>query len=330
MMTRVRAAKVRGPGLVDVESVALRELEAGEVLVRMAVAGICGSDLHRIYDGYPDGVDEFPLPPGAPGHEGVGRVAVSRSREYSEGDSVLTVPDARWARCFAEYQIVPECFLVRARADTLPEIAILAQQLGTVIFALKRFWPEAPGKLATVIGGGPAGLLFGAMLRRRGFESVIVSDLVEERVAAAGRMNGVTGVRAGSGAVLEVTLEHSGGRGADLVVEASGRDAGREDAVQCVATGGRVGLFGLPQGRNAMALRYDILFERRPTVLVSDDTQHEMGLWSFREALDVISTAPGDWSWLVTHRFALDELGTALELARSRRDGALKVVVNCQ
>lgn len=99
----MRASYVLEPGRIAVGEFAVRAPQRdGDVLVRMARASICGSDVQSVFHGFlkPQGVGR----PGSPGHEGVGTVVETRSSLFDAGDAVLTVPSV--GGCFAQFQLV--------------------------------------------------------------------------------------------------------------------------------------------------------------------------------------------------------------------------------
>lgn len=306
---------------VDVPAPALGAAPA--VLLRTLRASICGSDAHMVFGGI--GVSGYPCPAGAPGHEAVAEVVDSTAPGFAAGDRVLAVPDPPTARAFAEYLLVPPEFLVPLPADA-PLESVLAQQLGTVVFALRRFWPGPPAGTALVLGAGSAGLFFLQLLRRAGFERVLVTDLDPDRLARAARLGAAVTARAGDAAA--VTLEATGGRGADLVVEAAGHDDARAEAIHAVAVAGRIGLFGMPERKGMAPLPFDVLFRRRPTIEVAWGAQYEPGLTSFRTALRLIADGAVDIRGLTTHVEPIERIGAALDRAAARREGALKVAID--
>lgn len=194
-------------------------VERGQVLVRTRLAAICGSDLHKVFG--ETGPEQFPCPPGYPGHEGVGEVIESRTDAHRPGDLVLTTPTGPWSAAFADYQAVAAEFVVPLPDGLELEASLMAQQLGTVIFALKRFWSGPPGETATVIGAGTAGLHFAQLLKLAGFARVIVADLCPHRLAAARRLGADATVLAPGESVVEATMDLTAGRVAELVVEAA-------------------------------------------------------------------------------------------------------------
>lgn len=321
----MRAVRLVEPGQVRVEDAAEPVRDGSTVLVRTLYASICGSDLHSIYA---DPEAEFPCPPGYPGHEAVGEVVESGSTAFAVGDQVLTVPHPREAATFAEFQVLPEPFLVGLPAGADSRGMLMAQQLGTVIFALKRMWPGSGADVATVIGAGSAGLHFTQLLKQRGFTNVIVSDLSDKRLAKAKALGADVVVAAGTDSVVEATMEVSGGTGADLVVEAAGRDVTRAQAMSAVRERGRIGLFGLPEHPGDAAVPYDVLFRRQPTIEIAYGAQLEPDLASFREAVRLIGDGRVAAADLVSHVYALDDFGRALQCARDVADGAVKVCLS--
>lgn len=321
----MRAARVTGLGQVRLEDIARPAPGDGEVLVRTIFASICGSDLHKVFGGTSD--RPFPWPPGHPGHEGVGEVVHGRSASYAPGDLVLTAPEPYEAAAFAEYQVLTEDYLVGLPADADLRAMVLAQQLGTVIFALKRMWPGPPAETAAVIGAGPAGLCFTQLLNRRGFGTVVVADLSPARLRAARDLGADVTVPAGETSVVDAVMDLTAGHGADLVIEAAGHDATRAQAMSAVRVGGRIGLYGLPERLGDAPYPFGVLFRRQPTIEVVYGAQEEPGLTSFREAVAEIH-AGNVAAGLVTHTYDLADVGEALHRANDRSDGAIKVCLS--
>ena len=91
------------------------KMKPGDALVQYEIASICGSDLHIVNMGW--NVDEWPLAPGYPGHEGVGCVIDTRSDDIAVGDRVLAVPHIWNSFGFAQYQAVDDPHLLPLPAD---------------------------------------------------------------------------------------------------------------------------------------------------------------------------------------------------------------------
>lgn len=321
----MRAAHLVAPGRVTVEDVDVPVRGDSTVLIRTRLASICGSDLHSVFG---ERTSVFPCMPGYPGHESVGEVIESRSDAFAPGDWVLAVPEPDESTAFAEYQSITDGFLVSLPPGADITAMVMAQQLGTVIFALKRMWPDPPADVATVIGAGSAGLHFTQLLKQRGFGQVIVSDLSEARLRMAKELGADMTVSGSEDSVVDATMDRTQGRGADLVIEAAGYDATRAQAIGAVRERGRVGLFGLPERSGDAVYPFQDLFDRQPSVELAHGSQHEPGLVSFREALDEIRSGRLQAAGLVTHTCDLADINHALELAHYRRDDAVKVCLS--
>jgi L-iditol 2-dehydrogenase len=291
----------------------------GQVLVRNLVSTICGSDVHVVY-GAPVGPDNRP---GYPGHESVGVVADSSDPAFAEDDLVLAVPNLSHAGGFADYQLLPSAMVIPLPPGADPAVAVLAQQLGTTIFGMKRFWCGSASGTAAVLGAGAVGLYFTRLCRLAGFDEVVVSDLHEHRLEAARAMGATVTVRAAGDAVVDAVRQRTGDRGAALVVEAAGTDLTRVQAIHCVAMEGRIGMFGMPEGAE-MTLPFELLFRRKPTVEFAWDAQAEPGHASFREGWDAISSGRVDPTPLLPRLWPLTELPDALEAARTGAPGHVK------
>lgn len=315
----MQAGRLVAPGQVVTEEVATPSATGpGQVLVRNLVSTICGSDVHLVFAA-PVGPGHRP---GYPGHESVGVVVESTSPNHAEGDLVLAVPNLAHAGGFAEYQLLPDGMVIALPPGTRPEVAVLAQQLGTTIFGMNRFW-RGPGRgAAVVLGAGAVGLYFTRLCRLAGFDEVIVSDLHGHRLEAARTMGATTTVLAEGDAVVDV-VRQSTGAGAALVVEAAGTDVTRVQAVHCVEVDGRIGMFGMPEGPD-MVIPFEVLFRRKPTVDFAYDAQAEPGHVSFREGWEALRTGRVDPAPLLPRLWPLADLPTALEAARTAAPGHVK------
>jgi L-iditol 2-dehydrogenase len=296
----------------------------GEILVRTAYASICGSDLHSVFGSPP------PQPglPGFPGHESVGEVAESRCAGFEPGDRVLTVPQFTAGRCLAEYQALPGSACIR-----LPETAplshlLMAQQLGTVIFALRGHPLDLIGQDAAVIGQGSAGAFFTFLLKRAGAARVLVSDKSPARLAYSRQLGADLAVDAGAADFRSAVLEATGGRGAGLVVEAVGSRETFPLSLDLAADGATVVWFGLPEGTGDYPFSYPDFFRRRLTAYSTFGAQGEPGLESFRHAVRLISDGAIDVAPLLSHVLPIDQVEEAFRIAHERTGNALKVSVS--
>jgi len=319
----VLAAVLTGRNQWRVDDVPVPATAAGEVLIRTGIAAICGSDLHAAAGA------TSAQPPGYPGHEAVGTVVESHSERFAPGDRVLCVPPAATSRCFAQFQVLAGTSVIPLPPLVPARELVVAQQLGTAIFAMKRFWPagDGSGRTAAVLGTGPAGLAFVTLLRRAGFGRIVVSDLSPARLAAAAELGASTVVNAAEQDVLDVVMRLTGGDGADLVIEAAGRDASRHQAMRMVAVEGRIGLFGVEEKPGLSTYPLAEVFRRRPTIEMTWGAQFEPGLTSFAEAATLVTAGGTGISGLVSHQIPLNGIENAFGLAGDPQAGVIKVAI---
>jgi L-iditol 2-dehydrogenase len=324
----VLAARLEAPNRLTCEAIAKPSLAAAAedaVLIESAITTICGSDLH--YVNADVGLAAYPCPHGYPGHETVGTVVDTTTDAFRAGDLVLGVPDGTCCAAFAELQVLPARFAIPLPGKARPDQLVLAQQLGTVLCALRRFGIERGGEVATVIGAGTAGIYFANRLKALGYETVVVSDRDPFRLERAARAGADVTAHVPIDRVAEATMDVSGGRGADVVIEAAGYDDARADAVACVRRRGFIGLFGLPERRGDAAFPMHDFFRKQAVMQATTHSQSEPGLRSFREAVGLLVTKAVPVDGLVTHAFSLADIGEAFATAENRDGGVGKVAV---
>jgi L-iditol 2-dehydrogenase len=327
----MRAVQLVAPGRLETVEVPVPELGHDEVLVRSHRGSICGSDLHIVFDGFHRGA--FPAAPGFPGHEGVGIVEESRSPGFAPGDAVLVAPVPLHARCFAEWQVVPGRSLVPLPDGADLDRLLMAQQLGTTVYAMRRFWPEtvagpAAGLTAAICGAGSAGLFFAQLTRRAGFSTVVIADKAPSRLRIAKEFGADVAVDVTERSFVEAVLEATGGLGADLVIEAVGYDETRIQCLHAVRMRGRVGYFGFPEKpAGPTTWDYNEAWAKQPSIEHNHSTQIEPGLTAFREAVDLIHTGGVDVGPFLDPVFPLEQAQEAFEAARDQQGGKVAIAL---
>jgi len=311
---------------MEFEEVPPPKAKDGDLLVRTEYAAICGSDLHIVFDGVLR--SPFPQTPGYPGHEGVGEVLESRNPDFQPGDKVLCCPHAATSATFAEIQAIPARYCIKLPACDvpLPEL-LMAQQLGTTLFALRQHPVDVVGKTVMVMGQGSAGMFFAYQLKRAGAAKVIVSDLSEARLDVGRRLGADVALKADRDNVRESVLEHTGGQGVDFLVEAVGHADSLLQSVELVRQDASMLMFGLPDTAEAVSYNFHDFFRKRLTMHSTYGTQLEPGRVSFRMALHLIATKQIDVSNLLSHVFPIEKIDEAIRMAHDRSQNALKVSV---
>jgi L-iditol 2-dehydrogenase len=326
-MTTTRAAQLVEPGRMAFVEAPVEPLREGDLRVRTRYASICGSDLHVVNYG----VDTDPSlwVPGYPGHEGVGQVVESRAAGFALGDEVLLVPPAPEARCYAEWQRVRAASAIRLDDPQAPlDQLLMAQQLGTVLFAAAQPPSDVAGRTVAVVGQGSAGLFWTWALKRAGAARLIVADRSPTRLAASAGFGSDVRVDVRTDDLTEAVLDLTGGEGADVVVEAVGSRTTLLQSIGLCRTGGRLFWFGLPDTNDVVPFDFRLFFRRKLTASSTYGAQVEPGLVSFRRALEHIRRGEIDVRPLLSHVVPVEEIDRAFRLADSCEDGVLKVSVS--
>jgi L-iditol 2-dehydrogenase len=322
----MKAARWVDLGRVECEDVPVPPVADGDILIRTAYASICGSDLHGVFFGPPE---EQPSPPGAPGHESVGEVIESRCPGFEPGDQVLTVPFAIDGRTLAEYQAIPGAACIKLPGTVPLSHLLMAQQLGTVIYALRSRPLDVTGQDVAVIGQGSAGAFFSFLLKRAGAARVMASDKSPARLAYGRHVGTDLTVDATTEDFTAAVMAATGGRGAGLVVEAVGSRETFPQSLHVAARGATLIWFGLPE--DDAAGHYPFLFRdffrKALTAHSAFGAQGEPGLESFRYAVRLIADGALDVAPLLSHMLPIEQVGEAFQMARDRSDNALKVSI---
>lgn len=318
----MRATQVVARGRVEFVEAPVPRLAPGHVLVRPLLVALCGSDVHRIY--YAED-SKYPFPVGTSGHEMVGVVeaADAPGHGFQPGDVVMALSPVETT--MAEYFLAQaEDVIVLPEGQPLEHL-LMGQQLGTVIFASKHL-PNMLDKDVAIIGQGSAGLFFDTVCRRLGARRVIALDVKEARVAAARQFGATHAVNNARDDALTAVKEITNGKLADLVIEASGEVETIRLAPRLARIGGHLHYFGIPRAQT-FEFDFDLFFRKYLTTTCLAGTAHEPGRRSVRQAIDWIAGGEVDASSLVTHRFPFERVLEGYELALTRDDGAIKVVV---
>ncbi len=313
--TPMRGGRLVEVGHMECEETTVVPPGPGDVIVRSAYASICGSDLHTVKHGVD--VPPTPCPHGFPGHEGIGTVVESHSEDLEVGDVVLTVPNSAVGTCFNEYQTLPGSYCLALPPDAGSRLReyLMAQQLGTVIWALRRNPVDVVGRTVVILGQGSAGLFFTYLMRRAGAETIITSDLSDTRLEVSRLYGADRAVKADSENLTEVVADLTAGVGADHVVEAVGRRETLVATPSLARVGGTVLWFGLPDSERPVPFDFRNFFRRKLTGWSTYGAQDEPRLASFAAAAELIRRGEIDVSPLLTDMFPVEEIDAAFALA---------------
>ncbi|WP_397569114.1 zinc-binding dehydrogenase [Schlesneria sp. T3-172] len=289
---------------------------SGQIVFQPETTCLCGSDLP-----YFNGWNEWPIALGHSLHEMIGTVVATNGKKWKTGDRVLAVPVAQQG--LAERFILDENRAISVATNVPEEQALMAQPLGTVIFALKKL-PSLLDRDVVVVGQGPMGQLFNAALRNLGARQVIGIDLVQGRLETSPQMGATATIcNANTDPVTEVK-KILGGRLPDVVIECVGHaDQQFNLCIDLCRPEGQILFFGVPPEK-INDLRWRDLFFKNISVYTSVGPDFSR---DFPSAMQWIKEGRINVAPIITHRFPLRRLQESFELFRDRKEGVLKVIV---
>ena len=347
----MRAAVFYAPGKIEVQDIPVPECGESELLLRVEMVGICGTDVKTYYQGGRSTLK----PPQIIGHEIAGTVVQvgSNVAGYSEGDHVALATEVGCGHCdwctrglykfcedggpigwrypggFAEYVAVPDLALRQGNAILMPrhipfEEAVFLEPLACCINA-QRFLRIGLGDTVVVMGAGGIGCLHAMLARLEPISKLILVNASSESRLEMARQAGVQAdvyITAAKEDPVTRVLEETGGRGADVVVVAAASPEAQEQALSMAARRARVSLFaGLPAGGRPVVCDTNVIHYREISVSGAFSSSLEDCLL----ARDLMGSRRLTLAPLITHHFPLSKIVAALEVAKA--GGALKVVI---
>jgi len=334
-----------------------------EVLVRIDATAICATDLEVISHGPPALIGgELPFNKNfTPGHEYMGTIVALGPTvdEFAVGERVAVEIHAGCGRCercrqgmytsclnygrnygeynkghrangfttdggFAQYAVNHVNTLVRVPDGLSDEVATLIVTAGTATYGLDVLGGLVAGESLVVTGAGPVGLMAVAVGKALGASPVIVTDIVDSRLAVGTRVGADEVINASTEPVVEAVRRLTRGRGVDLVFECSGAPNAVNEAIMMLKRGGRMCLGAFSNQPALVDIGY-IVTNNIYLYGIRGEGQSAV-----RRAASLIAQHKLDPSPLHTHTFAFDQLPTAVRYFREKIEGAIKVVLKPQ
>ena len=346
----MRAAVYRGKGRVVVENVPVPSIGAGEVLIRVAACGICGTDIKKIEGGFIAAPQIF-------GHEVAGTVVAVGAgvTRWKPGDRVMSFHHVPCGACFyCELRLYSQCpgykkvgltagfdpngggfaqyvrampWIVQRGMLAIPDEisfdeASFIEPVNTCVKAVKKA-RVAAGETVLVMGLGPIGLLL-MMLSKLAGAAVIGSDPMPQRRAKSVSLGADAALNPREGRLAEEIRARTEGRGADVVLVAVPIPSALMDALSLARPGGRVLLFA--QNDPQMKIEF-------PAAAIGVEEKEILGSYSAavdrqEESARLIFSRQLPVRELISHRFSLEDMDLALQLAAHPVGDSLKMVIH--
>jgi L-iditol 2-dehydrogenase len=344
----VKAAYYSAPGEIAVEEVPVPNIEADEMLLRVRSCSICGTDLRIFRHGH------FKIPPGTRrvlGHEVAGVIVKVGSlvSGFPVGMSVTVAPNIGCGVCefcrdgynnmcpnyeafgvsidggFQEYMRIPN---IAIRGGNVFQIsknltygeASLVEPLSCVYNCLRSV-KTSHQDVVLVIGAGPIGILHVMLNKIAGARKVIAADVREDRLEAIRAFGADVTINSTKEDLAQAVMRETGGRGADVVITAVSIAEVQAQAVNLLATHGRLNFFaGLGAGTLVPVDTNRIHYKGLQLLGTTGSTHSD-----YFKSLALVSEGRIKLDKLITATFALDEIRSAFDYA-ARAEG-LKAVI---
>lgn len=332
-----------GEGGIAVEERDPRDPGPGEILIKVAAAGICGTDM-QIYYWAPRMARRMQLPR-VLGHEACGYVeAIGEGVMNVEvGDYVsleshvycgtcrpcrlgkahlcteTTYPGVSFDGGFAEYVTVPSQIAWKNPADLPIEVAAMMEPFGISVHT-SLAGSGVAGRTVLVNGCGPIGLMNVASARALGATRIIACDINPLRLATAEKMGADRTVNAAEEDLQSVVRDMTTGDGVDVAIEYSGTEAGFNACFEALAKGGDFRLVGAPP--TAIPVDFTHWVVKCPEM----QNIHGRRIWdSWQVASELVSSGAVDLGPIHSHSLPIKDGPFGFELIREGK--ALKPLI---
>lgn len=345
----MKAYVLNGVGQLDLMEVNKPELRDGEVLLEVKAAGICGSDIPRIFV---NGTYHFPT---IPGHEfaGIVREVTDVKHQHLIGKRMGVFPLIPCMECepcrqkqyemcmnydylgsrrdggFAEYVAVPVRNLIELPDTISFEAAAMLEPSSVGIHALRRIDLDGV-RSATVFGIGTIGMMIAQWLRILGVEEIYLVGTNDKQRELAEKLGFERFYHTRNCDVVQEILKDTDGSGTDLVVECTGFNEVLEECLDLAKRGGKVLLVGNPHGD--MNLGRDIYWKILRKQLQLSGTWNSSFIpeededdWT--RTLDAMQQGLLQPEKQITHRLKFEELTHGLQIMKDKSEYFNKVMM---
>ncbi len=337
----MKAALVVDTEKVEIQDVPEPEIKDNEVLIKVKVAGVCGSDLHLF-----KGTHAFRKPPAVLGHEVAGDIVKvgPKVTKYKVGDRVTVLPQVgcgecefckqdlvnlclnkkvpgtpSWIGTFVEYFNAPEETVFKLEDNISYEIGSLTEPLAVAVHALARARVESRD-CVVILGTGTIGMLCVVVAREMGFKKIITTDTAPFNREMSLKQGAIVSYDPLEDDVVENVKKLTDGRGADLTLVCAGAPNILDQASACTRRRGEIGLVAM--------ITKPIPFYCYSTVF---NEQTLYGAMTY-ETCDFVKAAEMvnggvDLSAFVTQKLPLDQTQEALDILNQKKEDVIKVIV---
>ena len=339
---RALAKERPGPGIELVER-PVPQPRAGEVLLRIEAASICGTDYH-VYS-WDQWAQENFRAPRVLGHEIAGTVVDTGSdvTRVRRGDLVGVeshIIDGTCAQCrrgdehlcrnlkvvgfdvdggYAEYMVIPEANAIESNGLD-PAVVALQEPMGNAVHAA--FVEPIEGRSVLVTGCGPIGLCAVGIAKAAGAARVFATDTEDYRLELALQMGADLALKGRAPETVDRLLSETDGDGVEVLLEMSGAGPALGQGLEALTRGGRVSLLGIYPEPVTVDLSDQVI--QKGARLYGIFGRRIYDTWERTQAL--LRSGALDVSPIITHRLGLEDFERGFELIASRHAGKVVLV----
>ncbi len=342
----MKAARLHGVRDIHIDEVPRPEPGPGEVLLKMAAVGVCGSDMHYYLDGgIGDAVIAAPI---TMGHEpsayvaalGAGvkgleigqLVAIEPAIPCGHCEMCLTghpnlCPNVRFCGTppidgvFSDYAVMPADNCVPLPEGFSAVEGALLEPLGVAIHTVDLSHLRVAQSIV-VLGAGPIGLLIAAVARAAGAGQILMTEPIPERRAFALNYIADAVFDPSSEDVVTAVQEATNGRGVDIAFEAAGAADTPQNGVDMLRPGGTLVLCGIPSGEDKLTLIASSTRRKGTTIKMVRRMK-----FVYPRGIRLVQRGMVDLKAIATHFFTLDDIPRAFEMVAGYEDGVIRAVV---
>jgi len=338
----MKASVFLGQGKVEIREIPKPEPLKGEVLIKVGLCGICGTDVHIF-----SGELRVAKPPVVLGHEVSGEIiALGEGVEsFRVGERVSIDPVVTCGQCefchngrtnlcqkqsvigyirnggFAQNMVAPVSHVYRLDGNTRFEAGILVETLACVINGIDRLQFKA-GHSAMILGAGTVGLLWNQILKKSSVTRLLQTDLIPYRREKAKKL-GADFVFDGKASDLKEKIHTVCPEGVDYIIDATGDPAAVEQGIPWVRKGGTFLIFGICPESAKIKISPFAVYEREMKIIAS-----KMPPGTLDRSVRLLASEAIDVDEIVTTVLPLDQIVRGFKMFSQARDEAVKIAID--
>ena len=332
-------AKTKRKKGMDLISVPTPRIGLRDVLIKVTLASICGTDVH-IYDWTHWARHRF-KPPRIIGHEFVGivekignevthvevgdRVSAEShiscghcyqcSNGYSEVCRNLKLLGVDYDGALSEYLVLPEHVLWKNNSNIPDKWATIQEPFGNAIDTVMA--EDVSAKTVLILGAGPIGLFATGIARASGASLIIVSDPNNYRLAISKKMGAHMALNPGKKDITPLILDATNNNGVDVVLEFSGNNQALNQGLAVITPGGRISILGIYEKRVSIDLNKEVIFKK---IRIYGITGRKV-FSSWHKTSRFLSSGIVNPDPILTHQFPLKDYEKGIKLMREGKCG---------